>query len=62
MLLVAEKEIWRDVTGFEGRYQISNYGRVKAMPFWHNNRFGGYMTSERIIKARADKKKYAESE
>ena len=59
---MTEIEVWKDIQGYEGLYQISNFGRVKAMPFWHNNRFGGYMTSERIIKARADKWKYAESE
>ena len=25
-----EGEIWRDIEGFEGHYQISNYGRVKS--------------------------------
>ena len=24
------KEIWKDVVGFEGLYQISNLGRVKS--------------------------------
>lgn len=24
-------EIWKDIEGFEGRYQISNYGRVKSL-------------------------------
>ena len=26
------QEIWKDIEGFEGLYQISNYGRVKSMP------------------------------
>tara|TARA_R110000782_G_scaffold113397_5_gene203404 strand:+ start:1126 stop:1650 length:525 start_codon:yes stop_codon:yes gene_type:complete len=26
------KEIWKDIIGFENRYQISNKGRVKALP------------------------------
>jgi len=29
-------EIWKDIPGFEGSYQISNFGRVKPivkMPF-----------------------------
>ena len=26
------KEIWKDIEGYEGSYQISNYGRVKALP------------------------------
>ena len=25
-----DDEIWRDVPGYEGRYQVSNYGRVKS--------------------------------
>lgn len=26
-------EIWKDVPGYEGRYQVSNQGRVKSLPF-----------------------------
>jgi len=26
-----EKEIWKDVIGYEGLYQISNFGRVKSL-------------------------------
>lgn len=25
------KEIWKDVIGYEGLYQVSNYGRVKSL-------------------------------
>lgn len=25
------KEIWKDVVGYEGLYQVSNLGRIKAM-------------------------------
>ena len=25
-------EIWKDIPGFEGRYQVSNLGRVKSLP------------------------------
>ena len=25
------KEIWRDVVGYEGLYQVSNLGRVKSL-------------------------------
>ena len=28
-----ETEIWKDIDGYEGRYQVSNFGRVKS--FWH---------------------------
>ena len=26
------EEIWKDIKGYEGRYQVSNLGRVKALP------------------------------
>ena len=25
------EEIWKDIEGFEGIYQISNYGRLKSL-------------------------------
>lgn len=28
-----ENEIWKDIPGFNGYYQVSNYGRVKSMYF-----------------------------
>ena len=27
-----EKEIWKDIVGYEGLYQVSNFGRVKGLP------------------------------
>lgn len=27
------KEVWKDIEGYEGKYQISNLGRVKALDF-----------------------------
>lgn len=29
-----ENEIWKDVTGFEGLYQVSNFGNVKSFRKW----------------------------
>lgn len=29
-----ENEIWKDIDGYEGYYQVSNYGRVKSLPRW----------------------------
>lgn len=29
ILEIAHDEIWKDIDGFEGRYKISNYGRVR---------------------------------
>ena len=25
------KEIWKDIEGYEGLYQVSNFGRVKSL-------------------------------
>ena len=42
-------EIWRDVVGYEGRYQVSNFGRVKSFKHKHpkimsaNEQSKGYM-------------------
>ena len=44
------REIWKDIEGYEGLYQVSNLGRIKSMPkmcgFRYNN--------ERILKNNTD--------
>ena len=45
------KEIWKDIEGFEGLYQISNFGKVKSL---HNR--GGI--KERILKPYKKKNGY----
>lgn len=30
-IMKEKKEIWRDIKGYEGKYQVSNYGRVKSL-------------------------------
>jgi len=52
------KEIFKDVPGYEGKYQVSNIGRVKSLERWRDNGYGGYLHKERILKARLDKKGY----
>lgn len=40
-------EEWRDIKGLEGRYQVSNLGRVKSVSRWVNNNGGlRYITSK----------------
>ena len=29
------QEIWKDVVGYEGLYQVSNLGRVKSLSKFH---------------------------
>ena len=37
-------EIWKDIKGYEGLYQVSNEGRIKSM------KSGRWKTTERILK------------
>lgn len=46
------EEIWKDVEGFEGFYQVSNLGRVKSLPRLHKFAHGYYMTKEKILSPR----------
>ena len=27
-----ENEVWKDIPSFEGKYQVSNMGRVRSLP------------------------------
>lgn len=45
-------EIWKDVKGYENKYQISNLGRVKSLPR------NGTIKEERILHTFVDKKGY----
>ena len=46
-----QEEIWKDIEGFEGRYQVSNMGRVKALALKHKS-FGmdRYITRKEHIR------------
>ncbi len=35
---MSEKEIWKPVLGYEGLYEISNFGRVKSLNYNHTGR------------------------
>lgn len=56
------KEIWKDIKGFEKRYQISNLGKVKSLSKFVNNnpKYSsiGYYTKEKILKEFDSKKGY----
>lgn len=47
-------EIWKDISGYEGLYQISNLGRVKALIRYKKctlkNMNGGHFSKEKILK------------
>lgn len=40
---MANKKIWKNIAGYEGLYQISNYGDVKSLNYLHTG-------NERILK------------
>lgn len=42
-------EVWKDIPGYEGKYQISNFGRVKSLPK-RRGRGIGYTTGEHILR------------
>lgn len=58
-------EIWKDIEGYEGLYQISNFGRVKSLKWNHSNIIktlklsnnGGYIRTS-LFKNKAEKRFY----
>lgn len=52
------KEIWKDIEGYEGLYQVSNLGRIKSLPKFHrtNKNYSsiGYLSKEKILKNACD--------
>lgn len=52
-------EVWKDISGYEGIYQVSNLGRVKSLPRTHKcyaDRM--YVTKERILKVHPNSQGY----
>ena len=49
------KEIWKDIKGYEGFYQVSNLGRVKSLKRVARN---NHRVRERILKTYIDKDGY----
>lgn len=43
-------EIWKDIKNFEGRYQISNFGRIKSLPKFKENSLVKCITPEKILR------------
>lgn len=54
------KEIWKDVVGYEGLYQVSNLGRVKSLERASGKGSGNRYRPERILKQIVDKCGYLE--
>ena len=45
-------ETWKDIPGLEGSFQLSCYGRIKALEKWVEQKGAGgsYLAPEKIIK------------
>lgn len=48
---LGKRELWRDVVGYEGLYQVSNFGRVKSLNYHRSG-------EERVIVQRQDRYGY----
>ena len=48
-------EEWRDIKGYEGFYQVSNFGRIKSLDYYDDK---GQFHSSRIKSIRIDDKSY----
>lgn len=52
-------EIWKDIAGYEGLYQVSNLGRIKSLERYVKHNYGGLKkVSERILKPDIDRREY----
>lgn len=43
-------EIWKDIKGFEGKYQVSNLGRIKSLPKYTYSKGYPQLRKEKILK------------
>lgn len=43
------REIWKDVKGYEGLYQVSNFGEIKHLPYDFRNISGTHHINERKL-------------
>lgn len=54
-------EIWKDIKGFEGKYQVSNFGRVKSLERLRKGKCNSFVkVKEKILKGKIDKDGYIE--
>lgn len=54
-----KKEIWKDIKGYENKYQISNFGSLKSLERLVKNKNGFRTVSEKILIASTRKDGYS---
>lgn len=52
------KEIWKDIAGYEGKYQVSNLGRIRSLDRIVYNQGRHYFQNGKILKAGSQKSGY----
>lgn len=52
----AMEEIWKDIKGYEGHYQVSNFGRVKSVERYKDNHGTKQLVKEHILKQSENQK------
>ena len=52
------EEIWKDIKGYEGLYQVSNFGNVKSLSKMRKSGSGYYIQKEIILKQQLKSKRY----
>lgn len=57
--IIIMEEIWKDITGYEGLYQVSNLGRVKSLEKTRG-RGKGHLYPEKILKGYKKRSGYIE--
>ena len=51
-------EIWKEIKGYEGKYQVSNMGRVRSIPHEIVTQWGKYLTKGKILTPRVSNTGY----
>ena len=52
-------EIWKDIKGYEGKYQVSNLGNVKSLERFRNGKSNSKVyVPEKLLKGKCDKDGY----
>lgn len=47
---ILRDEEWRPIKGYEGLYEVSNYGRVRSLSRWKTNQYCEYKTESIILR------------
>lgn len=56
--MICIEEIWKDIDGFKGYYQVSNFGRIKSLFRYVKVKNGFRSVQEKILKPKIDKDGY----